>query len=181
MEPSTPIRDFAVRTWGRAEGLPGDSVTAILQTRDGYLWIGTSAKLVRFDGVKFTEFPLPATDTNATARITALCEDTTGKLWVGRLEGGLVCLDESGTRSYRKNSGLCDDNVTSLAADTEGRVWVGTQAGLNRWDGKGFTLFTSRDGLADSFVSGVHVARSGVVWITTRGGMYQYKDGRIMP
>src|SRR3982751_534684 len=112
-DPGAPVRDFAVRTWGRAEGLPGDSVTAILQTRDGFLWVGSSAKLVRFDGVKFTEFPLPGTDTNAPARITALCEDATGKLWVGTQTDGLFRLDESGVASFRKASGLVDDSVTS--------------------------------------------------------------------
>jgi ligand-binding sensor domain-containing protein/signal transduction histidine kinase len=176
-ESGVPIRDFVVRTWGREEGLPDDSVTAILQSRDGFLWVGTGTRLVRFDGVKFTEFSLPLADTNAPARITALCEDAAGKLWVGTHQDGLFRLDESGVTSYRKTSGLVDDNVTSLSADAEGRVWIGTGAGLSRWDGKRFTSFTSREGLSDVSVIGVHVARSGVVWITTRSGMYQFKDG----
>ncbi|MFO1511918.1 MAG: two-component regulator propeller domain-containing protein [Verrucomicrobiota bacterium] len=178
-EPVTAVRDFAVRTWGRANGLPGDSVTAILQTRDGYLWVGTNTKLVRFDGVKFTEIQLPGTDANAPAHITALCEDATGKVWVGTQQDGVFCLDANGSQYYRKGQGLLDGNVTSLASDAEGRVWIGTSAGLNRWDGKALASFTSRDGLGDELVSGVHVARSGAIWITTRTGMYQFKDGRI--
>lgn len=180
-EPGAPIRDFAVRTWDRTKGLPDDSVTAILQTRDGFLWVGTSTKLVRFDGVQFLEFPLPLADASGPARVTALCEDSTGKLWVGTQQDGLICLDRTVVKSYRKKSGLLDDSVTSLSADAEGRVWIGTRAGLNRWDGKGFSGFTAKDGLTDVSVSGVHVARSGVVWITTRSGMYQFKDNRIMP
>ncbi len=46
------IRDIR----GTDNGLPQSSVTAIVQTRDGYLWLGTSGGLVRFDGVKFTVF-----------------------------------------------------------------------------------------------------------------------------
>src|SRR5580692_2564963 len=53
------LRDFAVRTWSKADGLPDGSVTVIQQTKDGYLWVGTAAGLVRFDGVKFTKVPLP--------------------------------------------------------------------------------------------------------------------------
>jgi len=177
-ESGAPIRDFAVR---RPVGLPDDSVTAILQSRDGFLWVGTATKLVRFDGIKFTEFPLPLADTNAPARITSLCEDAAGKLWIGTHQDGLFRLDEAGFVSYRKTSGLVDDTVTSLSADAEGRVWIGTRAGLSRWDGKGFTSFTTREGLADVSVIGVHVARSGVVWITTRSGMYQFKDGPTAP
>src|SRR5271157_3628794 len=49
------LRDFALRTWSRADGLPDASVTVVQQTQDGYLWVGTAAGLVRFDGVKFTQ------------------------------------------------------------------------------------------------------------------------------
>lgn len=190
-EIKSPIRDFVVRSWGRAEGLPSDSVSAVLQTRDGFLWVGTRANLARFDGVKFLEISLPTAETNTPVEVTALEEDSDGNLWVGTHQDGLFCLKPTGVKTYRKASGLLDDTITSLAADTHGRVWVGTRRGLNRWDGAGFTAFTSRDGLADEVVSSVHVARSGVVWITTRDGVYQFKadapaghpeaGGRIAP
>ncbi len=179
-ESGPPIGDFAVRTWTRAEGLPDDSVTAILQTRAGFLWVGTATRLVRFDGLTFTEYPLLA-DTNAPARITSLGEDATGKLWIGTQSDGLFRLDEAGPTSYRKAAGLVDDRVTSLSADGQGRVWIGTRAGLSRWDGKGFTSFGPGEGLADESVISVHVARSGAVWITTRSGMYQFKDASPAP
>ena len=44
-----------LRIWHSLEGLPSDSVTAIIQTHDGFLWVGTSSGLVRFDGIKFTD------------------------------------------------------------------------------------------------------------------------------
>src|SRR5690242_13529888 len=79
----------AIRTWHVAEGLPSDSVTAIIQTRDGFLWVGTSAGLVRFDGVKFTTNNLAGSSTNGPIRITALCEDSRGHLWIGTQSDGL--------------------------------------------------------------------------------------------
>ena len=87
-EPRGDFRDFEVRTWGKAEGLPDTSVTAILQTRDAYLWVGTSAGLVRFDGVKFIEIPLSVRGGNPPEAITALCEDTLGRLWIGSQQQG---------------------------------------------------------------------------------------------
>jgi ligand-binding sensor domain-containing protein len=51
---SAPLPDLVFRSWNKQQGLPDDSVTAVLQTRDGYLWVGTSAGLARFDGLKFT-------------------------------------------------------------------------------------------------------------------------------
>ena len=70
----------AMRIWRNADGLPSDSVTAIIQTHDGFLWVGTSAGLVRFDGVKFTEVKLAVSSTNNPICVTALCEDSAGCL-----------------------------------------------------------------------------------------------------
>jgi ligand-binding sensor domain-containing protein/two-component sensor histidine kinase len=170
--------DGAIRTWRSAEGLPADSVTAIIQTRDGFLWVGTSAGLVRFDGVKFTEVKLTPVSASSAIRITALCEDDQGRLWIGS-QDGLFQLEQGKARRFSKTNGLLDDSVTSLAADTKGQVWIGTKSGLNVFTGKEFQSFTMRDGLPDELVSGVHVARSGTVWITTRGGMCRFMDGKI--
>lgn len=172
---------FAVRTWDRPEGLPGDSVTALLQTSDGYLWVGTSAGLARFDGIRFTLVELQPARTNPPSAVTALCEDSAGALWVGTQREGLFRLDVTGPHRYGRAEGLAAAEVTSLAGDPEGRVWIGTRSGLYRWDGSGFSVFGQRDGLPDETVSGIHVARSGVVWVTTRAGMCQFREGRLVP
>ena len=77
------LRDLAGRRWGKEEGLPHNDVTAVLQTRDGYLWVGTPGGLARFDGVKFDLLGLPDGRSNEVLCVTALCEDTTGRLWIG--------------------------------------------------------------------------------------------------
>ena len=171
----------AIRIWHESDGLPSDSATAIVQTRDGFLWVGTTAGLVRFDGVKFTGVKLEASATNSPVRVTALCEDSDGHLWIGTQQDGLFQLAEGNLRHYATRNGLLDDNVTSLAADSKGRVWIGSKSGLNLWMGLQFKSFTTRDGLSDKFVSGLNVARSGTVWITTRTGMCRFIDGRIAP
>ena len=171
----------SMRVWHGADGLPSDSVTAIIQTSDGFLWVGTTAGLVRFDGVKFTGFSLAGFNTNKPDVITALCEDHDGSLWIGTQENGLFELTAGTMRHYVSQDGLLDDNVTSLATDGRGQVWIGSKSGLNLWTGHGFKSYTTRDGLLDDLVSGVNVARSGTVWITTRAGMCRFIDGHITP
>lgn len=171
-----------LRIWHAAPGgLPSDSVTAIIQTRDGFLWIGTSAGLVRFDGDKFTGVNANGSWADKLTGITALCEDSQGYLWIGTQENGLFQLTGGKTLHYGTTEGLLSDNVTSLAADSRGGVWIGSHSGLSFWNGKRFNSFTKRDGLTSESVSGVNVARSGTVWITTRGGMYRFIDGHIAP
>jgi len=170
-----------IRIWRNAEGLPSDSVTAIIQTRDGFLWAGTSAGLVRFDGVKFTPLKLADSLTNNPISVTALCEDSDGRLWIGTQQNGLYQLFQGIVRHYTTDRGLLDNGVTSLEADKKGLVWIGTQSGLNLWTGQEFKSFTTNDGLPDKFISGVNVARSGTVWITTRVGMCRFINGHIAP
>ena len=170
-----------LRLWHNTDGLPSDSVTAILQTRDGFLWVGTSAGLARFDGVKFTAVKLPVAAKYNPVYITALGEDSDGRLWIGTQQNGLFRLIQGRILRYTTRRGLLDDSVTSLAADKRGMVWIGTPSGLNLWTGKDFKSFTPNDGLPDKFISGVNVARSGTVWVTTRAGMSRFNNGHIMP
>ncbi len=173
----------AMRVWRNADGngLPSDSVTTLLQTRDGFLWVGTTLGLARFDGVKFTERKLVFSPTNHPMRITALCEDTQGHLWIGTQQSGLFELAQGKVRHFTRDQGLLDDYITSLAAGDKGLVWLGTKSGLNLWTGERFQSFTVEDGLSDEFVASVNVARSGAVWITTRVGMCRFLDGHITP
>jgi signal transduction histidine kinase/ligand-binding sensor domain-containing protein len=172
-----------MRVWraGDGRGLPSDAVTAVLQTRDGFLWAGTVAGLVRFDGVKFTELKLTTTRIDGPPWVTALCEDSDGHLWIGSQQHGLFELEHGRLRHFEREQGLCDAAITSLAAAEQGQVWIGSKSGLNLWTGKDFKSFTVRDGLPADFISGVSVARSGAVWITTRVGMCRYLNGSIGP
>lgn len=180
-ETNLPDSEGGVRTWRVADGLPADSVAAIIQTRDGYLWVGTSEGLVRFDGVEFTKVKLGRLMEQWFPAVTALTEDSEGHLWVGTQHNGLYVLRRGEVRHYTRMHGLLNESVTSLAAGTNQMVWIGTKSGLNLFTGQGIRALTQEHGLPDDFVSNVHVARSGTVWITTRGGMCRFVNGRIVP
>ena len=85
----TPVAsmDRVVRSWQTEDGLPQESVNALAQTRDGFLWVGTSAGLARFDGARFRKFGLQ--DGLRSVLITALAEDREGALWAGTSGGGV--------------------------------------------------------------------------------------------
>jgi hypothetical protein len=81
-EPPSGAADYRIDCWQTEDGLPQNSVTAIAQTRDGYLWLGTFNGLARFDGVRFVVFDELTTPALRSGRIISLAVDAQGRLWI---------------------------------------------------------------------------------------------------
>ncbi|MGZ4841589.1 MAG: ligand-binding sensor domain-containing protein, partial [Candidatus Angelobacter sp.] len=90
LDPHKPITQYVHTVWRSEDGLPQNSIQALLQTRDGYLWIGTQEGLVRFNGVEFKVFNKSTTPAIRHNDVRALYQDRDGALWVGTFGGGLV-------------------------------------------------------------------------------------------
>lgn len=127
------------RHLSRSNGLTSNNVTCFAQTSDGFLWIGTTDGLNRFDGYSFTAFRHDSQDPHSLSdnHITALHTDYHGRLWVGTEAKGLNLYDpRSGSfirfphKDYDQSS-LSNYFITSIAEDTQQRLWVGTIMGLN--------------------------------------------------
>jgi len=158
--------------WDKKKGLPDDIVTSVLQAKDGYLWVGTASGLARFDGVRFVPF-------TTAVNVTSLCEDGSGRLWIGTQRDGLLVFAEGEVRRFQPGKRLLERTINSIAQDTQGGIWIATPNGLYRVHGEQIIRYSTADGLPNDFVTNVSGARSGTVWITTRGGICQFKDGRI--
>jgi len=117
------------QSWQTEQGLPQVSVTAIVQTRDGYIWVGTFGGLARFDGVRFTVFDSGNTPGIAGNRIRSLFEDRDGVLWIGT-ETGLSRFAAGRFSALTVADGLPGDTILSITQDSAGRVWVGTHLGI---------------------------------------------------
>lgn len=173
--------DYVVDFWRRGQGLPDDTVNALLQTHDGYLWIGTAAGLARFDGLVFTVIGDEVESALKGAQITALLEDRRGGLWIGTQDRGAFRLRGGQVQRFAGEEGLSDASVTSLAEDSQGVVWVATQGGLKRWE-KGRLAAYPLPGVAKGEgVVALHAGRSGALWITTRLGVFRLQDGQATP
>lgn len=125
------ISNFGSRIWTISEGLPGNTITDILQSSDGYLMIGTYEGLVRFDGLKFTTIN-KANDSlvNFTSART-IFEDSRKNLWVGgNDEGVTVFCKDSTIKQFDVNSGLPNNSIRAICEDLNGNIWIGTSSGI---------------------------------------------------
>lgn len=167
------------------DDVPAHLCTALAQDRQGFLWIGTQAGLVRHDGYQFKVYkPEPGNPRSlGGSYVRSLLAASDGRLWVGTFSDGLSVYDpatESFTR-YRheeKDLGsLSHDRVEGLAEDGSGRVWVATSEGLDRIDPRNGRIehFRHETGnprsLTDDRVRGLLVDRDGRLWVGSRDGL----------
>ncbi len=168
---------LVVRTWGTEAGLPQNTVSVILQTRDGYLWLGTQAGLARFDGVRFKVYGLA--EGLPSVQVRALYEDNQGSLWIGTYGGGLSRLRDGQIETFAMEHGLSDLNVTALAGDSSGRIWIGTAIGLSLWQNGKFIQDEALAGLGRGLIRTLLRDRHNATWISTAEGLFELKSGRL--
>ncbi len=106
--------------WTADNGLPQNSVYAIQQTRDGYLWLATVDGLVRFDGVNFTVFNRSNSPGITNNRFISLFEDINGDLWAGTEESGIIRLKNGRFTNYGAEQGLPSKYVFLLTNNEAG-------------------------------------------------------------
>ncbi|MCU1327924.1 MAG: hypothetical protein JWN34_3294, partial [Bryobacterales bacterium] len=139
--------NYSRRVWQSRDGLPEDFVLSLAQTPDGYLWVGTSAGLLRFDGVGFTTFG-PGTDPAfLDDSIYSLLAARDGSLWIGTEGGGLVHHTSGKFRAYGPDQGLTNSFVRDIYEDHASIIWLATDRGLFRLDGDKFTRLDARNGI----------------------------------
>ena len=149
-----------VRAWQTEDGLPSDTVRAIAQTPDGFLWLGTEAGLARFDGVRFVPYNLG--DDLPALPVRALLATRDGALWIGGPDLGAIRLYQGSWTHYFTKDGLPSDSVRKFSEGPDGRVWIATDGGAVVWDREGLTALPR---IAKSNGVDAIVARmSGEVW-----------------
>jgi ligand-binding sensor domain-containing protein/signal transduction histidine kinase len=171
--------NYVSRVWLRENGLPQNTVTAVLQTRDGYLWIGTYNGLARFDGVRFVCYDSGNTPELADSRVTSLFEDNGGTLWIGHETGELTSYAQGHFQSAGANVRWARKKILDIGADESGDVWLFNEAGL---------LARVRDGLVLTPESGLRtnvmeMTRSGqgTIWVGRAGRVSVLHRGQIIP
>ena len=168
LEPSTAIANYSRQTWMMENGLPQNTVTAVIQTRQGFVWLGTEAGLVRFDGIGFQVFDRNSNPALPGNDIGCLLEAPDGALWIGTSEGLARWKDEA-LISYSTRDGLPGNGIRALAEDSSGQIWVYTDQGLARLSGDKFVAAGDwRPGTAITAVTG---NGSTGFWVETPQGV----------
>ncbi len=181
LDPSRRLSEYTHEAWTVDHGLPHDSVTALLQTRDGFLWMTTLDGLSRFDGVHFETFNLIRVAGLEANSASALAEAPDGSLWVGT-NGGLVRYSRADGFTRPPPFAGSPPTVRTLLVDRAGGLWIGTRrGGLHRLDGDAVATWTTREGLRHEDVRSLAEDAAGALWVGTAEGLHRLVEGRVTP
>lgn len=174
--PSHATVHVGSRVYSTRDGLPAGKVQAIAQDKQGYLWIGMSSGLVRFDGFAFEPWGVHGEPHLLSQDIRALLVDHEGTLWVGYCSGGGVTRIEGQTVTHftARDGLVC---VRSLAEDDDGTVWAGTRGGLARLQGKRWKFVQPDEGLPLAVPRALATDGQGGLWVGTSTGLFHRPKG----
>lgn len=168
LNPRTSLTQYTDTIWTQAQGLPQDTVRAITQTQDGYLWIGTNEGLARFDGYEFVTF----TKENSiltSSYITALCAAHDGALWIGTRAG--LTRYAGGQFKTFSNANAPHRPIEALIEDHQGTLWIASGGSITSFqDGKFFIY--NQEALAPlQYAQVVYEDTKHQLWVSGVGGL----------
>jgi len=174
------VPQYGHRVWRIEDGLPQNRVRALSQTPDGYLWIGTSEGLVRFDGARFTVFDRSNTPALRDDGILALRLGADGTLWIGTEGGGLVSYNSGTFRNFGSRDGLTNGFVRAIFEDSRGTLWAGTDRGFFRREGARFVRLDNTPEVPNATVPSIAEDTAGKIWAVSRYGLLTIVNGRLV-
>ena len=126
----TNINSYVTRNWISTDGLPGNSISDIVQLQDGYIYLGTYECLVKFDGFEFNTINKYTNPDYSFISARTIFEDSSGNFWIGSNDEGIHKVSSSGVETFDTKKGLPNNSIRDFAEDKYHNIWVGTAAGV---------------------------------------------------
>ncbi len=193
VDPNRALTQYVHRIWQMQQGLPQPSIYGMVQDGDGFLWLGTQAGLVRFDGVRFTT---PDAVPFGNTWVQALAVDGHDDLWVATGNSGVFRVHAGVATRYSRAQGLPSDTARAILVDRAGDVWVATDNGVARIsqaasggrngargfpaagaDGRRITVYTRSKGPAANETDALCQRADGTIWVGGRGATLSIWNG----
>jgi diguanylate cyclase (GGDEF)-like protein len=177
LDPSRLMTQYVLDAW--EDELPQASVHAVLHSREGYLWLGTYAGLVRYDGRNFRLMEGGEHASLARGGVTCLVQEREGTILAGTPGNGILRVVDGKVEPFPGSTSLPSQNVLSLFVDRSGDVWAGTDRGVARFSQGKVETFGKPHGFEEAAVRALDETANGVVWAGTDDGrLRRYEGGK---
>ena len=176
LNPSIHVSQYSHTSWKVRDGFARETIDAIAQTPDGYLWLGTAAGLLRFDGIHNVPWQPPSNQQLPSNIIMSLLAAHDGSLWIGTSKG-LARLKDGNLTQYAELAGRY---IFKIIEDHEGTVWA---SGITITAGRLCAIQNSGvhcdgdDGALGRGAFTLFEDSKGNLWAGVKDGLWRFRPG----
>ncbi len=178
VDPTGLKEGFSAVLYDKSKGLPTSEANAITETSDGFIWIGSYAGLIRYDGNTFERMD----STDGLTSVKCLYADSRDRLWIGTNDNGVAVMEKNGEiRKWGKLDGLKSAHTRAITEDKDGIIYIATTCGIATID-KDYKLGALEDEtIAQANFSTIRLGSDGIIYATTElGDLMLIKDGKLL-
>lgn len=172
LDPQKTISQYGHNVWSRQNILPVNSVNTILQTHDGYIWLGTTAGLLRFDGNHFEWINTDPEDSKNRETINTLCESRDSSLWIGTANNWVCRIKNGKIFRHGEPEGILSRNINAFFESRNGHIWIGTSFGLYKFSNGKLTSIP----MDSKYITSITEDARGRIWVGTHAGIRIFAD-----
>lgn len=172
---------WIARVWQSDEGLPDNTVVAVQQSPDGFLWVATQAGLVRFDGIQFRQFEQANRVGNPSSLMQAMMVDRKGRLWIAKDRRAVICVDHGQAKAIPFDPGLANQETRMMVEDSEGAIWVTYIGGdVIRILAGRVQTYSVKEGLSGGSTCQLATDSKGQLWYSESGSLGVLRSGKFV-
>ena len=177
IDPIKKTEGFSAVLYNNRNGLPTSEANTIAQTSDGFIWIGSYAGLIRFDGNNFERI----SSTDGIANVRCLYVDSRDRLWIGTNDSGVFLMEKGSQQKWDKADGLRSVSIRAICEDENGLVYVGCAAGgVARVDAKMKLTLLEDERIAGQTIWELRRGADGLIYgLSQEGDLFTLKNGAV--
>ena len=177
VDPVEHSDNYSAVLYDNTNGLPTSEANEIVQTSEGFLWIGSYSGLIRYDGNTFERMD----STTGIASVVALHVDKRDRLWIGTNDSGLAMMERGKIRYWHEEDGIGSDKINWIEEDGSGTIYVGTTAGITTFT-PGLKLRHVDDPrIAGAYIEQMKWGEDGLLYcITNEDDFFTLRDNELV-
>jgi signal transduction histidine kinase/ligand-binding sensor domain-containing protein len=177
--PASTQTAWFTRVWNTDDGLLNDQVDAIVQGRDNYLWVVPPVGLMRFDGVRFSRFPIEDFTGPIDNHICTVLYERSGVLWLTTYGGRVLGLKPDFSLVAIPNASLPKGTPPLLAEDDTGALWLGYPSVICRVKDRHVTRFGPKEGMPPGKLHSLICDGAGNIWMAKGNQICVFRNGQF--
>jgi energy-coupling factor transport system substrate-specific component len=177
VNPAEKSEGFTAVLYDNTNGLPTSEANAIAETSEGFIWIGSYAGLIRYDGNTFERMD----STGGLTSIKCLYVDSKDRLWIGTNDNGVAVMERGNIRRWTKLDGMKSAHTRAITEDDNGVIYIATAGGIMMIDSN-FNLSSMEDPrVAEADMRDIRKGAGGIIYgVTDNGDVMTISDGELL-